>query len=78
MGHEHEIRVMDDREIRRSNNEVGRLGIRAYQLLTAQHTSEMGRQFAALDYEVVRAAQAAVPVHVYGQYELVLPQEFNK
>ena len=78
MERDHEIRVMDDPEIRRSNNEVGRLGIRAYQLLTKQHTSEMGRQFAALDYEVIRAAQDALPAHVYGQYELVLPIENSK
>ncbi|MDB5168217.1 MAG: hypothetical protein JWO55_475 [Candidatus Saccharibacteria bacterium] len=75
MEHEHVIRIMDDHEIRRSNNEVGRLGVRAYQLQTMQNTSEMGRQFAALDHESMRIAQAVVPVHVFGQYELVLPIE---
>lgn len=78
MEHEHEIRVIDDREVRRSNNEVGRLGIRAYQLLSRQNTSELSHQFAALDYEAIRTAQAAVPVHMFGQYELVLPIENNK
>lgn len=78
MEHEHVIRVMDDREIRRSNNEVGRLSIRAYQLLASRNMSEMGRNFVAFDYEAIRIAQAAVPVHVYGQYELVLPIEISE
>jgi hypothetical protein len=42
MEHEHVIRIMDDHEIRRSNNEVGRLGVRAYQLQTMQIRQKWG------------------------------------
>jgi hypothetical protein len=75
MEHEFETRVLGGEDIQRCNQEIGRLSIAAYQIMSRQDGSELAQRLRMQDFRETMIARSAVPQHVYGQYELVLPIE---
>lgn len=78
MGHEFETRVLGAEDIRRSNEQIGQLSIAAYQIMSKEPVSEFAQRLRLQDFRAIKLAQAAIPHHVDGQYELVFPIENDK
>lgn len=78
MEHEFEVRVLGAEDIQRCNNEIGRLGIAAYQIMSRESGTPLAKYLAKQDFRETIVARAAIPHHVDGQYELVLPIENDK
>jgi hypothetical protein len=78
MVHEFETRVLGVEDIQQSNRRIGQLSIAAYQIASKEPGTELAQRLRLQDFRETMIARAAIPQHVDGQYELVLPIENDK